>query len=280
VPDAREKIHMTEASPYQTPSVDLQPESGADQRFILVAKPRSNPIGSGTDWISDGFGYYKRCWVAWIGAMLLGLAIMIVVSIIPFVNLLFEVLTYHVWIAGFALGCRAQSEGRSFKVSHLWAGFSNRVGALILLSLIYNVVIYAIFIVIFALIFSEVPTTEEAAELFLDPRAITGMVIAFALIIPVIMAALFAPHLIVFHELPLFAAIRLSFIGCIRNLLPFLLWFVCFLVLFLLLMVVVGLLSGILGLLAVIPVVLALLVLPPVSFASIYAAYEDIYLEN
>jgi hypothetical protein len=275
---------MTEASPYETPNADLQIDSDPDQRFVLAAKPRSTSALRGWAWINQGFDYFRRSWAPWIGAILLGMVIMVVVSFIPFVNLLFELLTYQVWVAGIALGCRAQAEGQSFKVSHLWAGFRNRVGALVLLSLLYNIALYAILGATFLLLFPGLQNAEEMATIADNPEAITaavtGVLIAFLLIVPVVMASLFAPHLIVFHELPLFAAIKLSFIGSIKNLLPFLFWFLGFLALYVLLMIVTGFLGGLLGLLVLIPMVLGLLVLVPTSFASIYIAYEEIYLEN
>ena len=113
---------MTEENPYEIPEAELEQEP-AEQEFALAATPRSMSGDRGLAWITEGFSYFKKSWGAWIGALLLGFVILIVVSLIPYVGQLFEMATYYVWIAGLALGCRAQAQGQPFKVSHLWAGF-------------------------------------------------------------------------------------------------------------------------------------------------------------
>jgi uncharacterized membrane protein len=76
------------------------------------------------------------------------------------------------------------------------------------------------------------------------------------------MAYWFAPALVAIDGLSALAAMKLSFIGCIRNVLPFLLY---------------GIVMFVLTILASIPLLLGLLVLLPVMIASMYTAYRDIY---
>jgi uncharacterized membrane protein len=83
------------------------------------------------------------------------------------------------------------------------------------------------------------------------------------LFIPLLMAFWFAPALVVHNEVPAFEAMKLSFIGCLRNIMPFLVYGLCALVL---------------SLIAMIPLFLGMLVLSPVLVASIYVAYKEIYL--
>jgi uncharacterized membrane protein len=86
--------------------------------------------------------------------------------------------------------------------------------------------------------------------------------IALGLIVPVVMTVWFAPPLVVFNELGAFDALQSSFLGCLKNIVPFLLY---------------GLILLGFAILASIPLCLGWLVLGPVIAASIYTSYRDIY---
>jgi uncharacterized membrane protein len=77
------------------------------------------------------------------------------------------------------------------------------------------------------------------------------------------MAVWFAPALVLFHDKGAVDAMKESFSGCLRNIVPFLVYGVVLLVL---------------GLIASIPLGLGWLVLGPVLCTSFYASYKDIYL--
>jgi uncharacterized membrane protein len=83
--------------------------------------------------------------------------------------------------------------------------------------------------------------------------------------IPLIMLFWFAPALIVLHDdVGIIEAMKLSFLGCLKNMLPFLIY---------------GIVGFILMMLATLPLALGWLVLGPVLFGTIYASYKDIFLE-
>ena len=86
--------------------------------------------------------------------------------------------------------------------------------------------------------------------------------IALGLMVPVFMAVWFAPPLAVFNELGAFDALKASFVGCLKNIVPFLIY---------------GLILLGFAVLASIPLCLGWLVLAPVIAASIYTSYRDIY---
>ena len=89
--------------------------------------------------------------------------------------------------------------------------------------------------------------------------------LALAVTIPVIMAFYFAPALITFNDLEVMQALKLSFRGCLRNIMPFLLF---------------GILMILLSILAMIPLGLGMLILAPVGMISIYVCYKDIFLQE
>ena len=86
---------------------------------------------------------------------------------------------------------------------------------------------------------------------------------AVALYIPLSMATWFAPALVTFHGMEALPAMKCSFMGCVRNFLPFLVY---------------GLLLFVIAIAAVIPFGLGLLVFIPMLYGSIYASYKDIFL--
>jgi len=83
-----------------------------------------------------------------------------------------------------------------------------------------------------------------------------------ALSIPIYMALWFAPALVVLRGLAPMAAVRESFLGCLKNMVPFLIY---------------GIVLLVPSIFATIPFLLGWLVLLPVVIASIYVAYRDIY---
>ena len=107
---------------------------------------------------------------------------------------------------------------------------------------------------------AQKPSPEEFSMLA------SGVVIVFlvgaGLAIPLLMAIYFAPPLIVLHDIEPVAAMKLSFKGCLRNILPFL---------------VFGIIFFILAILASIPLFLGWLGLGPIIFIAVYVAYREIF---
>ena len=90
-----------------------------------------------------------------------------------------------------------------------------------------------------------------------------AVLIALALSMPLLMAVWFAPPLVVFHDLGAVEAMKASFTGCLRNVVPFLVY---------------GIVALVLLFVAMLPLLLGLLVATPVLLASIYTSYRDVYL--
>ena len=105
-----------------------------------------------------------------------------------------------------------------------------------------------------------------------DPASVAGagvtVLLAFlvmlALLLPVFMAMWFAPPLVVFHGQGAAEAMKASFVACLKNVVPFLLYSV---ILFLA------------AIAASIPFGLGWLVLGPVLAASLYTGYRDVFFQ-
>jgi uncharacterized membrane protein len=93
---------------------------------------------------------------------------------------------------------------------------------------------------------------------------VLAMLIMFALLLPAMMAIWFAAPLVVFHDHGALDAMKTSFAGCLKNMLPFLLY---------------GVVLMVLSIVASLPLLLGWLALGPVLAASIYTSYRDIYLK-
>jgi uncharacterized membrane protein len=98
--------------------------------------------------------------------------------------------------------------------------------------------------------------------LFASPILLLAVLVAMLLGIPLAMAMYFAPSLVALDAVPVLQAFRLSLIGCLKNILPFLLY---------------GVIAVLLVFLGTIPLLLGLLVVIPLLTIAIYTAYRDIF---
>ena len=88
------------------------------------------------------------------------------------------------------------------------------------------------------------------------------ILIAMLFIVPILMAYWYAPILVGLNNLSAIQAMKLSFVACLKNMLPFLLY---------------GLIFMLLLVAAIIPFGLGLLIAVPVMMTSLYASYVDVF---
>jgi uncharacterized membrane protein len=93
---------------------------------------------------------------------------------------------------------------------------------------------------------------------------LSASLVALTLSIPLLMAAWFAPLLVVFKDMPPLEAMRLSFVACLKNIVAFQLYAVILVLL---------------TILATMPYGLGLFILVPTLFTSIYVSYMDIFAD-
>jgi uncharacterized membrane protein len=176
------------------------------------------------------------------------------------------------------LGCRAIDNGAPLTINHLFAGFAQRTGPLLMLGAIYTAVVLGIALVVFGIVAALFGTATVGAFLNsgdtlslgmalggLLVATLVGLLLFLALLLPLIMAIWFAPALVILRGVEPVAALRLSFDGCMKNMLPFLVY---------------GAIGLLLAIVATIPFGLGWLVLGPMTTASIYAGYCDIFEEQ
>jgi uncharacterized membrane protein len=232
----------------------------------FIPAGRTVPLENGWSWIEQGWGLFKRNPAIWIALVVLLAVIYIAAAFIPLLGSLAMIALTPVFMAGLATGCRDLEQGGELKIEHLFAGFKARFGVLLAVGLLY---LAANVVVAFVAGFVAGPGVWRAV-MSGDPSALAGAAltvllaaaVALALMIPVLAAVWFTPVLVSLHGEGAMEAIRASFVGCLRNFVPFLVYGVVLLVL---------------GVLASIPFGLGWLVLGPVVVTSFYASYRDIF---
>lgn len=231
-----------------------------------VSSGRSVGAGQGWTWIADGFGLFKKAPVLWIALVVVLFVILVVLAFIPVLGALATFLLMPVFAGGLMLGCRALQGGGELELNHLFAGFKAHTANLVVLGAIAIVGWIIVLLPVVAIVgvgaLAGAMRGDVAGLVAMGGSLMLAWLVAMALSIPIYMALWFAPALVVLRGLAPVAALKVSFLGCLKNMVPFLIY---------------GLVMLVLGIVAAIPLGLGWLVLGPVVIASIYTAYRDIY---
>ncbi|MBI3561208.1 MAG: hypothetical protein HY080_05765 [Gammaproteobacteria bacterium] len=262
---------MKSDNPYQPPAATVadfnQPIDGVWQ----FTDPKHLPAGRGWFWIREGFRLFAKSPWIWIANMIIFFIITIIVAMIPFVSIVNNILQ-PIFTGGLMRGAQSLDQEGRYEVNHLFAGFRERGSPLAILGAMQLGIIILYFIVIAIVVMILIGTSGLLAQTggTFDPRSIITSPALFALI-PVVfisllllgMAFWLAPQLIMLHNLDPFAAIKMSFIGSWRNIVP---------------MIVFSLLAMLVTLVVVVPTIgLGFFVMWPVMIAATYVAWKDIF---
>jgi len=227
---------------------------------------RAVDAGRGWTWIADGFGLFKKAPGMWNALVIVLFVILLVLAFIPLLGAVATFLLMPLFLGGLMLGCRALQGGGELEVGHLFAGFKEHTGNLIVLGALaiggWVIVMLPMIAIVGAGAIFGMMRGDAAGVAAMGGSMVLAWLVAMALSIPIYMALWFAPALVVLRGLAPVAAVKESFFGCLKNIVPFLIY---------------GIVMLVLGILAAIPLALGWLVLGPVAVASIYVAYRDIY---
>lgn len=231
-----------------------------------VSSGRSVEAGQGWTWIADGFGLFKKAPGIWIALVVVLFVILLVLAVIPVLGALASFLLMPVFAGGLMLGCRALQGGGELELNHLFAGFKAHTANLVVLGAIAIVGWIIVLLPVVAIVgvgaLAGAMRGDAAGLVAMGGSLMLAWLVAMALSIPIYMALWFAPALVVLRGLAPVEALKVSFLSCLKNMVPFLIY---------------GLVMLVLGIVAAIPLGLGWLVLGPVVIASIYTAYRDIY---
>lgn len=231
---------------------------------------RSVPADHGLQWLVAGWRLFLKAPGVWLGITVVLLIAMALIGTVPLFGSLAIAFLMPVVAGGMLRGCEALESGKELRFDHLFAGFRERTGDLVIIG-IWSLVGHAVIgLVVFAIGGGAVLSGAMSGVMFgAGPGALLavgGILIALlvgaVLLVPLAMALWFAPALVVFAGAAPGAALKASFDGCMKNMAPFLIY---------------GIVLFVLLLLALIPIMLGLLVLIPVLTGSVFASYGDIY---
>jgi hypothetical protein len=257
---------MSEQNPYQPPVSPVARDNVREAGFS--ADGRAVDAGRGWEWIAEGFALFKKQPGIWILILIVLIACFVVLNLLPVIGSLAGMLLMQVFMGGVMLGCRALDNGEALEIGCVFAGFQKNTGDLVVLGLLALVgwVIAFIPAIVIAGGGAFLAMMRGGGDLVsvgaLGFTFMLAMLVSLALALPLYMALWFAPSLIVFNDLKPVDAMKASFFGCLKNVVPFLLYGVVLLVL---------------CFVAAIPFALGFLVLGPVVMASIYTGYKDVF---
>lgn len=237
----------------------------------LIPGGRGRPAGEGASWIGSGWRLFTRAALMWVIAMLILFVIYILANFVPVLGAIAMHVLNPVFAAGLMVACASLERGGEFELEHLFAGFKRNFGKLVIVGVVVALVEAAILLAFLGIagvgllggIFTA--ASGEQAEQILAASVIPlllGTLVALALLVPVFMAYWFAPALVVLNDVEPVEALKQSFTGCLRNIVPSLVY---------------GLIMLALSLLVALTLGLGLLVWVPLFFTSTYAAYRDIF---
>ena len=245
---------------------------------VDVARPidggRTVALGRGASWLGEAWRMFKDAPGSWVACFLIFFVIMIVLAIIPVLGNIAGALISPILIGGLMAGCRALDRNDELEVSHLFAGFSERGGPLFILGLLEFGISLVAMLIAAAIIFvtvggmflgvlmGKMPEPSASMDMSYVLGALLVLLVLVALFIPVTMGVWFAPALVMLDGIEPWAALKSSFMACLKNTGAFLIY---------------GIIWIVLGIVATIPLGLGWLILGPMTIASVYTAYRDIY---
>lgn len=235
---------------------------------------RAVAVDRGWGWLVDGFDVFKRAPGVWIAIVVILGAVMLVTTVIPpLPGFLAANVLMPLFMGGLMLACRRQEQGETPEIADLFAGFRDHTNQLAIVGLLYIAGMMVLMLIvggIGATIGGDMLAgagvmsmhTGAGMGMAMSGDMLLVMLISVALSVPLVMALWFAPALVVFQGMAPAGAMKHSFMGCLKNIVPFLIY---------------SLLAFALCFVAAIPFMLGFLVAGPVLIASVYAAYRDIY---
>ena len=233
---------------------------------VFTLDGRTVEAARSIEWLKAGWRLFVKKPGTWIGLVVVGGVILVLLGAIPIVGHLAAHFLLVIFVGGLLLGCKSLSEGGELRIEHLFAGCKQNTGNLVMVGVYYLVGIVIIFGIVFVIgggsMLSGAAIGQLAGAGMIAGGVMLALLVGLALYMPLAMGIWFAPALVVFHNVAPLEAMMASFRVCLKNMGPFLLY---------------GVVLLILCLLAAIPAGLGFLVLLPVLMGAQYASYRDLF---
>jgi hypothetical protein len=244
-------------------------------------------------WVVQGYALFRKSPAVWLALLLLLLVSMKVLVRVPLLGIIVLLLTPH-FIVGLMEGCRALERGSRLEFGHLLAGFRRNAAQLVTIGGVWLVGNFVVMMLVIqlggeamaALAKTVAQGAQMTPELTREMHAATrtvaqALLVGTAVSIPLLMAIWYAPLLVYFNDLGPVAAMKSSFVACLKNVGAMLLYG---------LMIVAGMVIAMFVVMFVVSLIampftaaigqpdFVLALLAPVLVPSVYVSYKDIFL--
>ncbi|MBK8580057.1 MAG: hypothetical protein IPN78_18185 [Candidatus Accumulibacter sp.] len=246
------------------------------------------PAAQGWRWLTDGFRIFRKNHLMLTFLVVSYWVLMALVNVIPVIGTIATTLCIPAFSVSLMNACRSIERGTPLGPQLLFSGFASNLRALLTLGAIYLAAVVAILGLSAladdgALMAMMLAGQKPDAETVSSGSLLLATEIALVLLCPLIMAYWYAPVLAGWHGLSPAKALFFSFVACLRNWRPFLVYSLAIGVVATLVPgIVLGVLAALLpsgaSLVLVLMMVLLILVLAPTLFASFYVSYRDVFV--
>ena len=254
------------------------------------------PANRGSVWLSSAYRLFVSSPGVWFGIT----GFLMIMLVIPILNNIVAILM-PLLIGGLMLGCNKQSKSSPIKFDHLFEGVKSNTKELLILSAFYAGLSVFITLATFYIMLmfgvnieqimadflpkNQVGMTQEQALEWMQGLEKDGtlmnllltLLVFLALMIPLFMAFWFAPALVVLKKASAVQALKISYLACKDNFVPFLVYglvaFAYIIAFFVLLSIVAVLIPP----LVIILIFVGYLAIFAITLISIYTAYLDIF---
>ncbi len=259
-------------NPYAAPKTHVEDVTEPPPDGDFVPEGRGVPAGNGWKWIADAWAFMEGQRLTFLGVFLLMWLVQLALNFVPIIGPIATTFLFPFLVGGIVLGCDAVRRGEALEVGHLFAGFQRHTNKLLLLGVVTFAMYIVIAVVMIAILGATVgvafltgaPPPDDALAAGMLMTLLLAVLVVLALSVPVTMAILFVPALVVLHDAEVLPALRTSFVACLKNVMPFLVW---------------GVVGFVLSILASLPLLLGWLVVGPLLGVSLYLSYRDIFYQ-
>lgn len=271
---------MSEFNPYQQPQSDVAVENNTSG--MLVHAPVRRPLGSGMRWVSDAWALFTKNPGLWVGGIFVLWLLSMAAGMFPIIGFVVGIVINPLIYAGAYIVAHKSDRGDAVRFEDFFAGFQWRTGSLLALGGISFTLIVAVTVLCGviawqisggdlstlsdnwgALAAGESSVAGGVSELFLTKLVLIAL-IWLLILVPYLALMWFAlPLIVLSEEMTIGRALKWSFVGCIKNIIPMTLYSI---VLFILILI------------GMIPALLGLFVVMPLLMISLYISFRDIYV--
>ncbi len=269
---------MSDITPQQ-PEVTVHNTTKTANTSELRSAPQAVAIGRGVSWLTESWALIMKEPVVFAVISVISLVAIFILNLIPVLGSFTSVLLWPVMTAGFFLAFRHAKRNESVTANDLFEPFkapANLIG----LGGIYLAVSIFVTLVMLLIAFLSMGSIAAVTSGDIDMMQMgTGFFIMALVAIPtslaLVMAFIFAPVLVHQHQVPVVKAVKRSFAGSLRNILPLIVFFVVLTLSFM----IVGVLTAI-PLLGWLVAIATAIIYLPLCCGAMFCAYNDIFLQS